>query len=346
MSQPLTPPVRIGVVIPSYKVTAHILGVIERIGPEVTTIYVADDKCPDNSGDFVEANNRDPRVKVVRNLKNTGVGGAVMLGYRAGLEDGMDILVKLDGDGQMDGALIPQLIAPIVSGEADYTKGNRFYTPEALEGMPFVRVVGNAGLSFLTKLSSGYWDMLDPTNGFTAIHARVVDTLPFEKIAQRYFFESDLLFRLGTVRAVVADIPMYAFYGDEESHLKVGSALFTFGWRNIANTWKRILYSYFLRGFSFASFCLIAGIALLVFGLVFGSVAWASHAMAGTATPTGTVMLAVLPVMIGFQLLLSFFAADIASVPTRPIHRTLLNRPRKAIRPFTDIHVAESTEAK
>ena len=346
MSQSELLGMRIGVIIPSYRVTSHILGVIARIGPEVASIYVIDDKCPDGSGDFVEQNNRDPRVKIIRNQTNMGVGGAVMAGYREGLKDGAEILVKLDGDGQMDGALIPQLIAPIIAGEADYTKGNRFYAPEALEGMPFVRVVGNAGLSFLTKLSSGYWDMLDPTNGFTAIHAKVADTLPFEKIAKRYFFESDLLFRLGTVRAVVADIPMHAFYDDEESHLNVSTALFTFGWRNIANTWKRILYSYFLRGFSFASFCLIFGVLLIVFGAAFGSVSWATFNMAGRATPTGTVMIAVLPLMIGFQLLLSFFAADIASTPTRPIHRSLLSRPKKAIRPFINVSRDKKVKAK
>lgn len=324
----------VGVVIPCYKVKSHILDVLKRIGPEVTAIYVVDDKCPDGSGDFVAENASDLRIKVVRNPVNTGVGGAVMAGYREGLADGMDVLVKLDGDGQMDGALIPQLVEPIILGEADYTKGNRFYTPEALEGMPMLRVIGNAGLSFLTKLSTGYWDILDPTNGFTAIDARVAALLPFEKIANRYFFESDMLFRLGTVRAVVVDIPMYAFYGDETSHLDAGAAFATFGWLNLKNACKRVFYAYFLRGFSFASFCFVFGFILLVFGLIFGGLSWISYGVAGVEAPTGTVMLAVLPAIVGFQLLLFFFSADVASVPVRAIHRTLANRPRKALKPF------------
>ena len=184
----------VAVVIPSYKVTRHILGVIAGIGPEITRIYVVDDKCPDNSGDFVSANCRDPRVTVVRHEQNQGVGGAVMSGYRAAIADGASVIVKVDGDGQMDGALIPAFIAPILAGEADYTKGNRFFNLEQIGSMPPMRLFGNAMLSLLTKLSSGYWDLFDPTNGFTAIHADAARFLPFDKISKRYFFESDMLF--------------------------------------------------------------------------------------------------------------------------------------------------------
>lgn len=331
---------RIAVIIPSYKVKRHILGVIARLGPEVERVYVVDDKCPEGSGDFVAAECSDRRVTIVRNAVNQGVGGAVIAGYRAAIADGMDILVKVDGDGQMDGALIPDLIAPILQGAADYTKGNRFYSPEALEGMPSVRIIGNAGLSFLTKMSSGYWDILDPTNGFTAIHARVADVLPLDKVAKRYFFESDLLFRLNTVRAVVVDIPMVSYYGDETSNLDAGRMLAPFFFKNLSNTWKRIIYAYFLRGFSFASFCFFFGWALFLFGLTFGLSSWAAYAARGVAAPTGTIMLSVVPLIMGFQLLMGFIAADIASTPNRVLHRTLSVRPAKALRPFSDSQTA------
>lgn len=325
---------RVAVVIPSFKVTRHVLAVIERIGPEVEKVYVVDDCCPDGSGQLVEAQCVDPRVTVLRHTKNQGVGGAVITGYCAAIADGMDIVVKVDGDGQMDPALIPQLVAPILLGEADYTKGNRFFSPESLAGMPAVRLIGNAGLSFLTKLSSGYWDVLDPTNGYTAIHAKVADVLPLDKLAKRYFFESDLLFRLNTVRAVVADIPMFSVYGEEESNLNIGKVFWPFLAKNIGNTWKRIFYSYFLRGFSFASFCFIFGLLFMAFGISMGLAAWTANAFAHEATPTGTIMIVALSIILGFQLLLGFVAADIGAVPTRALQTLLRSQPSKPLKSY------------
>src|SRR5690606_26049650 len=115
----------------------------------------------------------------------------VMAGYLAATTAGADVIVKMDGDGQMDAAALPQLIGPILRGQADYTKGNRFYDLGQIGRMPRMRILGNAVLSFMTKISSGYWDLFDPTNGYTAIHARVLAKLPLRKISQRYFFETD-----------------------------------------------------------------------------------------------------------------------------------------------------------
>ncbi len=178
-------PQNIAVIIPSYKVRAHILEVLAAIGPEVTRIYVVDDCCPDQSGDFVAAHCQDPRVVVLRHAQNQGVGGAVMTGYQAAIADGMQVLVKVDGDGQMDPALIGDFVAPILEGEADYTKGNRFFDLENIRAMPKMRLFGNAVLSLMCKLSSGYWNLFDPTNGYTAIHANAARHLPFGKISRR-----------------------------------------------------------------------------------------------------------------------------------------------------------------
>lgn len=311
----------IAVVIPCYKVTRHIMDVIAAMPPLVSRIYVVDDCCPDKSGEFVKENNRDPRVVVLFNEKNKGVGGAVMTGYRAAIADQMLIAVKVDGDGQMDPALIPEFIEPILHGEADYTKGNRFFNLEEIHQMPKVRVFGNAVLSLLNKLSSGYWDIFDPTNGYTAIHVDVLKKMSFAKISERYFFESDMLFRLNTLRAKVVDIPMDAHYGDEESQLKIGKIIGDFTKKNIRNTCKRIFYNYFLRDMSVASIELVLGFVLLLFGAIYGGYHWIASAQAGTTTPTGTVMLAVLPIVIGVQLLLSFLSYDIENVPRRSIHR-------------------------
>ncbi|MFD4836108.1 glycosyltransferase family 2 protein [Achromobacter sp. NPDC058515] len=312
---------KIAVVIPSYKVTKHILGVIESIGPEVGRVYVVDDCCPDASGKFVQENCSDPRVVVLRNEVNQGVGGAVMAGYRAAMADGMDIMVKLDGDGQMDARLIPDFVAPIMRGEADYTKGNRFFNLEEIRAMPKVRLFGNAVLSFMTKLSSGYWNLFDPTNGYTAIHREVARHLPMEKISTRFFFETDLLFRLNTLRAVVVDVPMDAKYGDEVSNLKIGKIVGEFFVKHVRNFSKRIFYNYYLRDMSLASIELPLGCLLILFGSLFGIYNWVEAADVGSTTSAGTVMLSALPIIIGLQLVLAFVGHDISAVPSRPFHR-------------------------
>jgi glycosyltransferase involved in cell wall biosynthesis len=297
------------------------LGVIAGIGPEVTRIYVVDDKCPDGSGAFVRSNCPDPRVTVIEHEKNQGVGGAVMTGYRAAIDDGMDVIVKVDGDGQMDARLIPLFIAPILRGEADYAKGNRFFDLEQIGAMPPMRLFGNAILSLMTKLSSGYWDLFDPTNGFTAIHADAARHLPFNKISRRYFFETDMLFRLNTLQAVVADVPMDASYGDEVSNLKISKIVTEFLLKHMRNFGKRIFYNYYLRNMSLASIELPLGLLMFVGGAIYGAVHWAESARAGVETPAGTVMLAAVPVLMGLQLILAFLANDIASVPKRPLHK-------------------------
>ena len=314
---------RIAAILPCYRVGGRVLDVIARIGHECERIYVVDDGCPERTGELVERECRDPRVRVLRHEKNQGVGGAVTTGYRAACDDGCTILVKIDGDGQMDPALLPRFIGPIVAGQADYAKGNRFWDLANLRGMPAGRIVGNLGLSFLTKLSSGYWDVFDPTNGFTALHAAVARRLPLDRVHRGYFFESDLLFRLATVRAVVVDVPMDARYGDERSSLRPARVFGTFLFGNVRNTAKRLFYNYFLRDFSVAMLELIVGAALLAFGVVVGTEAWMTSARTGQPTLPGTVMLAGLPILAGLQLLLAFLSYDIAAVPRRPIHPAL-----------------------
>ena len=318
MSEP-----HIAVVIPCYRVAGQILDVVRRVGPEVAAIYVVDDACPEGSGRLVETEINDPRIRVIRHPDNRGVGVATMTGMTAALADGADILVKLDGDGQMDPALIPNLIDPIARGQADYTKGNRFYAPEGLRGMPAARVIGNAALSFLTKLSSGYWQLLDPTNGFIAIHAAVFALLPREKIAQRFFFECDLLFRLNLLRANVRDLAMAASYAGEKSNLRVHRVVLPFSFYLLRNFLKRVVYSYFVRDFSVGSLYLTFGLPLFLFGVINGTFEWIAFAKAGTFASAGTVMLAALPIIIGFQLLLSFLAYDVSNVPRDAIHMQL-----------------------
>lgn len=315
---------KIAVVIPCYKVKEHILNVISSIGEEVSSIYVVDDKCPHETGEYVLKNNTDSRVKVIFHEMNLGVGGAVLTGYEAAKKDGNYCAVKIDGDGQMDPRLIPIFVQPIIECSADYVKGNRFFNPEDVKSMPLIRTIGNVLLSFMQKLSSGYWDIFDPTNGYTVINLQILDMLPLAKIAKRYFFESDLLFRLGTINAVVADVPMKAIYGNEVSNLRVSDVILKFAFSHMKNTCKRIFYKYYLRDFSVASIELPIGLLLFTYGLVFGSINWLDSIFSAQAATSGTVMVAALPIIIGMQLLLSFLEYDIATRPIKPLAKNMV----------------------
>jgi dolichol-phosphate mannosyltransferase len=311
----------VAVVIPCYRVSAQVQDVLARIGPEVTRIFVVDDACPENTGDLVEAQCRDARVSVIRHAQNLGVGGAMVTGYRAALEAGADIVVKIDGDGQMDPALIPRFVSALAQGQADYTKGNRFYDLESLRTMPRVRLLGNAMLSLVNKISSGYWDVMDPTNGYTAIHRTVLSHLPLTKLDHGYFFESDMLLRLYTLRAVVRDVPMAAHYGDETSSLHVGRVLFTFPLKYLRATCKRIFYSYFLRDFNAGTLQLLGAFVIGGAGTLYGAAKWALSIRSGIAATSGEVMIAALPVLVGMQFLLGALQFDIQNVPRDPLQQ-------------------------
>lgn len=313
----------IAVVIPCYRVTRHVLGVIAAMPARIDRVYCVDDACPDHSGAHIREHCVDPRVRVIEHATNQGVGGAVMTGYKAAIADGAAVIVKIDGDGQMDPALVPRFVAPLLAGQADYTKGNRFFDLRHIRRMPPLRRAGNLGLSFMAKASTGYWDLFDPTNGYTAINADVAALLPYDDISRRYFFETDMLFRLNTLRAVVADVPMDASYGEEESNLQIGRVLAEFAFKHARNLSKRIAYNYFLRDLSIASLELLFGGALMLFGVLYGAWHWWLSISTGQTAATGVVMLAAMPVLVGLQLVLAFLAYDIASVPRSPLSNRL-----------------------
>lgn len=317
---------KIAVIMPCYRVSRQVLAVLARIGPEVDMIFVVDDACPENSGELVRTSTADPRVQVLLNNRNLGVGGATMTGYREALAQGADILVKVDGDGQMNPTLIPEFLETLFTREADYVKGNRFYRLAHARSMPRIRLIGNLILSFMTKISSGYWDLMDPTNGFTALRADVACELPFDRIDHRFFFESDMLFHLYLADAVVHDVSMLAVYADEQSNLKISHIFLEFFAKNLRNTCRRIATAYFLKDFNLGSAELVIGAASLLFGLVFGSYSWAQGIATHTAQSSGTVMLAALPTLLGLQLLIAFVTFDVNKAP-----RQRLARPEAAL---------------
>jgi glycosyltransferase involved in cell wall biosynthesis len=319
----MTADTRLAVVIPCYRVRAHVMDVLARIPEGVGLIVCVDDCCPDQSGSYIQAMNQDPRVHVVRHLVNHGVGGATMTGYVVAMRLGAEVVVKIDGDGQMDPAMIPNFVEPILAGQADYAKGNRFYDLRSLRGMPKVRIFGNAVLSLMTKLSTGYWNIFDPTNGYTAIHVRVLELLPLDRVARRYFFESDMLFWLSTVRACVVDVPMDAEYASETSNLKITGVLMPFLGNHLRNLGRRFLYNFVLRDFSLATIEIVIGLLAIAFGVTFGAVKWLQSTETGIYASTGTVMLSALPVILGVQLLIAAFGYDVANVPKAAVHRLL-----------------------
>jgi glycosyltransferase involved in cell wall biosynthesis len=306
-------------VVPCYKVKAHILQVIAKAPAWVEGIVCVDDACPEKSGDFIESNAADPRVVVVRLAENQGVGGATMAGYAEADRRGGRILVKVDGDDQMDLGYMAQLVAPLLLGEADYAKGNRFTSISHLRAMPGVRVFGNAALSFAAKVSTGYWNMFDPTNGFTAIEACVARRAMQKRVARRFFFETDLLYHLGTLRAVVRDVPMPARYGEEVSNIRISAIVGPFAFKHLTNFLQRILGQYFVRDFNVATLELISGLSFLIFGAAY-ALHWLAVRAPGQAASAGVVMAAALPVIIGVQLLLQAMNFDVLNVPSRPIH--------------------------
>jgi glycosyltransferase involved in cell wall biosynthesis len=316
---------RIAVVIPAYRVEAHIADVLSSIPGYVRWIIVVDDASPDCTGQLAQAiADRDPRIVILRHERNQGVGGATLTGFCKAIEMGAEIIVKVDGDGQMPLDHLPDLVLPLVRGEADVSKGNRFSDLEALRHMPVLRRVGNTGLSFLAKAATGYWNCFDPTNGFLALRAEIVPKLPLDRVARTYFFEISLLGHLYLLGACVQDVPMPARYGSEVSSLSIGRVLLEFPFRLGALFVRRLVLRYGLSDFSMASLYLLAGLPLFLFGVVFGIIQWVRYAGLGVPTPTGTVMLATLPVILGFQLLLSAVGIDLQSVPGRPLTRPLV----------------------
>jgi glycosyltransferase involved in cell wall biosynthesis len=298
------------VVIPAYKVSEHIVNVVESLGPEVGKIIVVDDACPEFSGRLLQTAIREARLEVIYHLDNKGVGGAVKTGYKRALELGYEIVIKIDGDGQMDSSKVGDLIAPILADKADYTKGNRFFEIEAVQQMPKIRILGNLGLTFMTKFSTGYWHIFDPNNGFTAIRGSFLKKLNLEKIDNRYFFESDMLFRLNLIQARVADVALPAIYGKEKSNLRIRRVLFEFPLKHGRNYLKRIAYTYYLRDFNLASIELPLGLMLTGFGLLLGGYSWIHGIITGTQTATGTLILIAMSFLSGLQFILAFLSYD------------------------------------
>ena len=318
--------VKVGVVIPCYKVERQIESVIRGIPPEIRSLIVVIDASPDGTRAAVEKLG-DPRVTLLVHEKNQGVGAAMRTGFAEALRQELDIVVKMDGDDQMDPAHLPRLLAPLLEGHADVAKCNRYASLDSLREMPAIRIFGNAGLTFLVKLASGYWNIFDPANGYVALRTSVIERLDLERLPRRYFFESGLLIALGIQRAVVHDVAAPARYGDERSSLSIPRTLIGFPPRLLLGFGRRIFWRYFVHDFSAVSLYILLGLPLIAFGAGYALYWMARNRAEGQVAPAGDVMLAAMPIILGVQLLLQAAALDIQGVPRRPISPPLRRRP-------------------
>lgn len=301
---------KVAVIIPARNEAAHLPSVLSAIPSFVDLIVVVDDGSEDGTAEVARRFN-DQRIHVVQNRAPHGVGAATIRGFSEARRQSADILVKVDGDGQMDPTQIANLLEPIVDGGFGYSKANRFLHTDALREMPTARLLGNIFLTFLTKLASGYWHIFDPQNGFVAIRAENLEKLPLEEIAKDFFFENDMLIHLNIIGVRVKDVPIPARYGSEESDLRIWKVVLTFPPRLVHGLWRRIWRKYVLRDFSPIAVFWLLGLPLLVFGLFYGSWHWAVSLWSGKPAATGTVMLSVLPFLVGFELILQAIVLEI-----------------------------------
>lgn len=317
---------RIGVVIPAYRVAPQIERVIRGIPDWVTSIVVVEDASPDDTAERV-TKLADPRVTLIRHAANRGVGGAMKTAFAEALRQELDVVVKMDGDDQMDPAHLPELVQPLLDGRADVAKANRYSSMASLRGMPIVRVVGNGGLTFLVKLASGYWNVFDPANGYVAVRGEALARLEIDSLPERYFFESGFLIELGIQRAVVQDVAIPARYADEHSSLSPLRVLLEFPPRLVWGLARRVFWRYFVHDFTALSVYLLLGVPLLAWGVAFGAIQWILLHRTNQFASAGVVMLAAMPIILGAQLLLQAITLDVQNVPRTPISAPF-QRPR------------------
>jgi len=310
----------VAVVVPAYQAARTIEPVLATVPAFVRSVVVVDDASTDDTAAVVQAMaRRDPRIVLERHAANGGVGAAMKTGYRRACAAGAEIVAKMDADAQMDPANLPRLVLPIALGTADYAKGNRFLRPKELRQMPLARLVGNAVLSFVSKLSSGYWQLLDPTNGYTAISREALDALDFDHLDDRFFFESSMLIELGMVRAVAVDVPMPSRYGDEQSQLSLSHSAVSFALKHTRYGLRRLVRRYFVTDFSPASLMLALAFPLAAFGVGFGVRAWIRGSMLDRPATAGQVMIAALSLGAGAYCFVQAMVYDMVSVPQRPL---------------------------
>lgn len=263
---------RVGVVVPAYNEDALIGRVLKTMPDFVDRIVVVDDCSRDDTATRARDHQRiDDRITLIVHEKNQGVGGAIVTGYRRALEERLDVVAVMAGDGQMEPVELDRVINPVVSGEADYVKGNRLFTGEAWQIIPHHRYLGNAFLSLLTKIASGYWHVADSQTGYTAISREALEILPLEKLYRRYGYPNHLLVMLNIYNLRVRDVAVRPVYNiGEQSGIRLWKVIPTLSWLLFKSFLWRLKEKYVIRDFHPLVFFYLLGMGLLVPGLIFG----------------------------------------------------------------------------
>ena len=261
----------IAVVVPAYNEELLIADTLSSIPSFVDRIYAVNDASKDKTQEIIEEISRkNPRVVPILHGKNLGVGAAITSGYKKALFDGMSIAVVMAGDNQMDPELMPAFLDPIIANKADYTKGNRLLSPEYRKGMSRWRFFGNTILTFMTKFSSGYWKLMDPQNGYTAISRRALERLNLDRIYPRYGYCNDLLVKLNIFGFRVMDVEMPARYGRETSKIRYGSYIGKVSWLLLRDFFYRLRMKYLILSFHPLAIFYLFGFGLTLAGLAAG----------------------------------------------------------------------------
>jgi glycosyltransferase involved in cell wall biosynthesis len=285
---------RVAVVVPAYDEEALVVETLRGIPELVDRIYVVDDASRDATGDRARELG-DPRVEVIRHEKNRGVGAAIVTGYRRALEEGIDVTCVMAGDNQMDPAELRDLVEPVAAGEAEYVKANRLFSGEAWEVIPRTRYLGNAVLSLLTKIASGYWHVADSQAGYTAISLDALRRLDLDRIYPRYGFPNDLLVHLNVQNARVRDMPSRPIYNvGERSGIRLRSVVPRISWLLFKAFWWRLGQKYVIRDFHPLVFFYVFGVLMTVAGFLLGAVELVLRILGNEITTPTIVLVAVL----------------------------------------------------
>ena len=285
---------RVSVVVPAHNEEKLIAETIGGIPQFVDRIYVVDDRSDDGTVDAVRAL-ADPRVELIEHERNLGVGGAIVTGYKKARDDGIDVTAVMAADAQMDPDDLEMLAGAVARGDVDYAKANRLFTGQAWEVIPRYRYLGNAVLSLLTKVASGYWHVADSQSGYTAISLRYLQLLDLDRIYQRYGFPNDLLVHLNVWNARVRDYPSRPIYGiGERSGIRLHKVVPTISWLLLKGFFWRMKEKYVIRDFHPLVFFYALGMIMSLIGLGLGIAIIVLRAMGNGITPATVVLIALL----------------------------------------------------
>jgi len=310
---------KISIVIPVYNVGDGIITLIQKVPDFIDRVYLVDDKCPINTGKKYENSNQyNNKVKVIYNNKNLGVGGAVKAGYRESIKDHYEFIIKMDGDNQMDPTQIEKLIDPLLKGY-NYSKGNRFLGKHRIKNYPLPRLYGNIFLSLFSKLSSGYWDIYDPINGFTAIKRECLINLNLEGIDNGYFFETDMMYNLYLGRNRIKDVSVdIKYFKDHIQNMSLIKESFNFFSKNLSRFYKRIKTTYFNNNFTLGTFFISSFILSGLFTLFYGGSNYLHYRSLNSFTPTGIIVISSSFLLLTFLSLMIFLILDNINNPNNP----------------------------